>query len=106
MEFDNSKVMYTSTSKGICEALKKRVNGFVRTEFSIDADCLIVDIAFKDFRFRKLITKFSTYVYEGGTDDLIAIIVGSYKQQINHAFFKEEKDGRESYAGYCYSGEY
>lgn len=104
---DSDKFMYMTTSKSISEALKKRVNGFVRTEFSIDADCLIVDISFKEFKFRKLISKFSTYVYEGGIDDLVTILVGAYKQQLNHAFFKEENNGRErSYAGYCYTGEY
>ena len=87
-----------TTAKAVFNGLKNRVNGVVRTEFNITSDVLIVDIQFKDFKFRKLISKFSIYVFEGGVDELITILVGTYKNQLIHAFFKE-KEKEFSYSG-------
>ena len=86
---DNVEYMYLATAKTVFNSLKNRVNGVVRTEFNVTSDVLIVDIQFKDFKFRKLISKFSIYVFEGGVDDLVTILVGTYKKQLIHAFFKE-----------------
>lgn len=88
---DNVEYMYLATAKTVFNSLKNRVNGVVRTEFNITSDVLIVDIQFKDFKFRKLISKFSIYVFEGGVDELVTILVGTYKRQLVHAFFKENE---------------
>lgn len=88
---NNNDYMYLSTSKMIFNALKNRVNGVVRTEFNTESDVLIVDIQFKDFKFRKLISKFGDYVYGGGIDELVTILIGTYRNQLLHAFFKDER---------------
>lgn len=88
---ENIDYMYLQTTKSIFNSLKNRVSGVVRTEFSSESDILIVDIQFKDFKFRQLISKYSKYVFEGGIDDLVTIIIGTYKKQLLRAFFKEER---------------
>lgn len=100
---DSIDYMYLQTSKSIFNSLKNRVNGVVRTEFNIESDVLIVDIQFKEFKFRKLISKFSAYVFEGGIDELVTILIGTYRKQLIHAFFKEEKsyDMKEEEEFYC-----
>ena len=88
---ENIDYMYLQTTKSIFNSLKNRVSGVVRTEFNRESDILIVDIQFKDFKFRQLISKYSIYVFEGGLDDLVTIIIGTYKKQLLRAFFKEER---------------
>lgn len=88
---NNTDYEYLTASKSIHNSLKNRVNGVVRAEFNTESDILIVDIQFKDFKFRQLISKFSAYVYHGGLDNLVTIIIGTYRKQLLNAFFKEEE---------------
>lgn len=100
---ENIDYMYLQTSKSVFNSLKNRVNGVVRTEFNIESDVLIVDIQFKEFKFRQLISKFSKYVFEGGLDELVTILIGTYRKQLIHAFFKEENsyNMKEEEEFYC-----
>ena len=88
---ENIDYMYLQTTKSVFNSLKNRVSGVIRTEFNSESDILIVDIQFKDFKFRQLISKYSVYVFEGGLDDLVTVIIGTYKKQLLRAFFKEER---------------
>ena len=89
---EDMEYMYLTTSKSIYNSLKAKVSGAIRTEFNTTARILIVDISFKEFKFRQVITDFDKYVFEGGIDNLVTIIVGTYRKQLLHAFFKNEKE--------------
>ncbi len=88
---ENIDYMYLQTTKSVFNSLKNRVSGAIRTEFNTESDILIVDIQFKDFKFRQLINKYSKYVFEGGLDELVTVIIGTYKKQLLRAFFKDER---------------
>lgn len=103
---ENIDYMYLQTTKSVFNSLKNRVSGAIRTEFNRESDILIVDIQFKDFKFRQLICKYSTYVFEGGIDDLVTIIIGTYKKQLLRAFFKEERKEEKTEEELEYAGVY
>lgn len=103
---ENIDYMYLQTTKSVFNSLKNRVSGAIRTEFNIESDILIVDIQFKDFKFRQLINKYSKYVFEGGLDDLVTIIIGTYKKQLLRAFFKDERKEEKTEEELEYAGVY
>lgn len=103
---ENIDYMYLQTTKSVFNSLKNRVSGAIRTEFNSESDILIVDIQFKDFKFRQLITNYSKYVFEGGLDDLVTIIIGTYKKQLLRAFFKEERKEEKTEEELEYAGVY
>ena len=92
---EDIEYMYLTTSKSIYNSLKAKVSGAIRTEFNTTARILIVDISFKDFKFRQAITDFDKYVFEGGIDNHVTIIVGTYRKQLLHAFFKNGKENSQ-----------
>lgn len=103
---ENIDYLYLQTTKSVFNSLKNRVSGVVRTEFNRESDILIVDIQFKDFKFRQLISKYSVYVFQGGLDDLITVIIGTYKKQLLRAFFKEERKEEKTEEEPEYAGVY
>ena len=96
---ENLVYMYTETKNRVRDILRNKVNGIVRTEYNIPARILVIDICYKDFNFRKIITDFDKFVFgEMDTDEIISIVIGTYKNELMRTFFRE--GGYHNYGRY------
>ena len=85
-----NNAMYKDYAHTIRNKLIDDVNGKVTFEVVPEADCIIMYIAFKDFKFRYVITEASQSIYHGTSDEVVKTIEQRYRQSITNGFFRTE----------------
>lgn len=83
--------MYVATCKSLIASIKEQINGYVHTDYKIDAKVCVVDIRFKDIEYRHIVSNFDKFVYEGGIDQLAIVIVGAYKKYVNSIIMRKKE---------------
>ena len=66
------------------------VNGKVTFDCVPEGDLIIINILFKDFKFRYVVTDVSGSIYNGSSNEVVQSIERRYRHSILDAFFRTE----------------
>lgn len=82
--------LYKDYGHTIRDRLVEDLNGKVRFEVVLEADCIIFHIVFKGFKFRYVVTNVSESIYHGTSEEVVQSIEAKYRNSILGSFFRSD----------------